>query len=148
MRKPILMTVSINDTINILGHNIEGLEAIRNAVDFSSSPGETTINGKGKEIMVFKPYISSQAPKVRIPGLHVLEIYERYPCFDSSDYAYEDRYYRNFFFSDKSFTNEEITRLACMKRRGNLEFISDMMPDWALPAVYYVGERDKMIVSY
>lgn len=39
MRKPILMTVSINDTINIIGHNIEGLEAIRNAVDFSSSPG-------------------------------------------------------------------------------------------------------------
>lgn len=98
MRKPILMTVSINDTINILGHNIEGLEAIRNAVDFSSSSGSTTINAKGKEIIVIKPYISSNAPKVSIPpGLHILEIYERYPCFDSSDYAYEDRYYRNFF---------------------------------------------------
>lgn len=35
-----------------------------------------------------------------------------------------------------------------MKRRGNLEFISDEMPDLALPAVYYIGEHDKMIVVY
>lgn len=69
------------------------------------------IRGKGKhaiKVWVNKPYITSYAPGNRIIGLHVLEIYERYPCFDASDYAYEDRYYRNFFFSEKSFTKEEI----------------------------------------
>jgi len=30
--------------------------------------------------------------------IYVLRDSERYPCFDSSDYAYEDRYYRYYYF--------------------------------------------------
>jgi len=39
MREPSLKTVSIYDTIDILGHKIKGFEALRNAVNASSSHG-------------------------------------------------------------------------------------------------------------
>ena len=31
-------------------------------------------------------------------NIYVLRDSERYPCFDSSDYAYEDRFYRYYYF--------------------------------------------------
>ena len=99
-------------------------------------------------MIVSKPYISTREPALRIPGLHILEVYERYPCFDSSDYAYEDRYFRNYFFSDKPFTREQINRIAYMKRVGNLVFIKDEMPEWSLPSAYYKGEGDKIIYAF
>lgn len=138
MRKPILHTVSINDTVEIFGYKFHSLTEIRDAVGYSS----TSSSWKGD-----KPYIITDAPKTRIPGLHVLEIYQRYPCFDSSDYAYEDRFYRNYFFLEKPFTKADIIRLAEMKRVGNLEYIADEMPEQALPSVYYVGEGNDMIVA-
>jgi len=106
--------------------------------------GTTRINETGIEIVDDKPYISSKKPVVRIPGLHVLEIYQRFPCFDSYDYAYEDRYYRAFFFSAKPFTKEEITHLACMKQ----VFYPQSIAEWALPAVFHSGESEKMIIAY
>ena len=71
-----------------------------------------------------------------------------FAIIDSSDYAYEDRYFRNYFFSDKPFTREQINRLAYMKRVGNLEFINDEMPEWSLPSAYYKGEGDEIIYAF
>jgi hypothetical protein len=31
-------------------------------------------------------------------GIYILRRFERYPCFDDSDYEYENRYYNEFFF--------------------------------------------------
>lgn len=148
MQNPIIVKASISDAIEILGHKVEGYKALLKAVEFASSPGSTITDGSGKEVVLNKPYISSRNPILRIPGLHILEIYEGYPCFDSSDYAYEDRFYQNFFFSNKPFTHEQINRIAFMKRVGNLEFIRDEMPEWAFPSAYYVGEEDEIIYAF
>lgn len=148
MRKPIIVKTSISDTVEILGHTVDGYKAILKAVEYATSPGSTMINGRGKEMIVSKPYISTREPALRIPGLHILEVYERYPCFDSSDYAYEDRFYQNFYISDKSFTNEQINRIAFMKRVGCLEYISEEMSDWSLPSAYYRGEGDEIIYAF
>lgn len=91
MRKPVIVKTSISDTVEIMGHPVDGYKAIIKAVEYTSSPGLTMINGRGKEMIVSKPYISTREPALRIPGLHILEVYECYPCFDSSNYAYEDR---------------------------------------------------------
>jgi len=32
-------------------------------------------------------------------GRRVIQLYERYPCFDSSDYLYEDRYFNWYLIS-------------------------------------------------
>lgn len=148
MRRPIIVKASISDTVEILGHTVADYQAILKAVEYATSPGLTMINGRGKEVIVSKPYIFSREPTLRIPGLHILEVYERYPCFDSSDYAYEDRYFNNYFFSDKPFTLEQINRIAYMKRVGNLEFINDEMPEWSLPSAYYKGEGDEIIYAF
>lgn len=148
MRKPIIVKASISDTIEILEHMVDGYKAILKAMEYMTSPGSTMINGRGKEMIVSEPYISPLEPTLRIPGLHILEVYERYPCFDSSDYAYEDRYFKNYFFSNKPFTRELINRIAYMKRVGNLEFINDEMPEWSLPSAYYKGEGDEIIYAF
>lgn len=148
MRKPVIVKASISDTVEILGQKVEGYKAIRKAVEYSTSPGSTMIDGRGKEVVFDKPYISSCNPVLRIPGLHILEVYQLYPCFDSSDYAYEDRFFRNFFFSERPFTHEQINRIAFMKRVGNLEFIRDEMPEWAFPCAYYKGEGDEIIYAF
>lgn len=144
MREPNIKTVSINDTIDILGYKIQGYKALRNAVGAYSTPGTTRTNDKGIEVIYLEPYISTEDPKVRITGLHILEIYERYPCFDSHDYAYENRYCRAFFFSKKPFTKKRITRFACMKH----VFYYQTTPEWAVPAVYHFGDGDEMTIAY
>lgn len=85
MRKPIIVKTSISDTVEILGHTVAGFNAILKAVEYATSPGSTMINGRRKEMIVSKPYVSTREPALRIHGLHILEVYERYPCFDSSD---------------------------------------------------------------
>lgn len=148
MRKPIIVKASISDIIEILGHRVDGYKVILKGVESASSPGSTIIDGRGREVVFNKPYVSSRNPVLCIPGLHILEIYEGYPCFDSSDYAYEDRFYQNFFFSDKPFTREQINRIAFMKRVGCLEYITEEMPDWSLPSAYYRGEGDEIIYAF
>lgn len=72
MRKPIIVKTSISDTIEILRHPVDGYNAILKAVEYTSSPGSTMINGRGKEMIVSKPYISTREPALRISGLHIL----------------------------------------------------------------------------
>lgn len=148
MREPIIVRASISDTMEILGHKVEGYKAIIEAVEVSSTPVLFDIRPNGKKDVWSKPYTSEQTPKQPIPGLHVFEVYERYPCFDSSDYAYENRFFRNFFFSEKPFTAEDIRIITELDRRGNLEFISDKMPDITIPSAYYVGEGDTIIYAF
>lgn len=71
-----------------------------------------------------------------------------YTCFDLSDYAYEGRGFRNFFFSERPFSHEQIDRIAFMRRVGNLEFNRDEMIGEALPCAYYVGEGDEIIYAF
>lgn len=148
MRKPIIKSISKNDTIEIFGHQVNGLNAILDAIEVSTTHAHYTINEDGTKNVWDKPYISFQEPKVRIPGLHILEVYQRFPCFDSYDYAYEDRYFYNFFFSDKPFSSDEINRIAEMDRGGMLEFLSDSMPDWAFPSAYYSDADEKITFAF
>lgn len=148
MRKPLIKEVSIQDTITILGVEVHGLRALRDAIECRSTVGSTFINGKGIEVICDEPYISFEKPKNPIHGLHVLEFYEPYPCFDSSDYAYEDRFYWNFFFSKTPFTKTEVRRLAFVKRYGGLEFIKHEMEEWMLPSIYFDGDNETMTYAF
>lgn len=148
MRKLKVIKASISETIEILGHKVDGYKAILNAVEVTSTPGSTIIDGRGREVVFDNPYISFDNPSSCIPGLHILNVYERYPCFDSSDFAYEDRFYENFFFSNKPFTRDQITRIAFIKHVGCLNFLYDEIPRWALPSAYYRGEGDEIIYAF
>ncbi|MBR1786975.1 MAG: hypothetical protein IJ756_07470 [Paludibacteraceae bacterium] len=64
-------------------------------------------------------------------GPFVVCIKERYPCFDSSDYWYESRYYQTYYLlTDK----QKAKRLLCQDKKDNS----------ILPYIYYKGEGQRM----
>lgn len=124
--------VSKNSKIEILGHVFNGLSDIKRAVE---------------SYCRIERELWDSDPKSPVKGVHVICIYERYPCFDSYDYANENRNFCNYFFSTEPFTKQQIGRLAKLPRRSNAQIVNGDMPEWAVPAVYYRGEGDKMIVA-
>jgi hypothetical protein len=60
----------------------------------------------------------------------------------------ENRTYQNYFFSDKPFTPERICEIyqKCHEQ-FNFGLINESMPAEYAPAVYYVGDRDKMVYA-
>ena len=79
---------------------------------------------------------------------YVVEVSERYPCFDSYDYADENRYYQMFYLTDsilkvrcicdeneqRSFVKEELYPII------NPEYNPKWIHERHLPFVYYRGE--------
>jgi len=132
MGKVWIREVSKNSEIEILGHVFNGLSEIKEAVEVFCRMGWHHWNTD---------------PTSKVEGIHVICVYERYPCFDSWDYANEDREFSNYFFSDKPFTEQQIERLSKLPGQCNAQIVNDSMPEWALPAVYYRGEGDTMVVA-
>lgn len=133
MAKTIIREYPKNERIEILGHTFNGLSEIKQAVEFYSRVGGT--------------FGMATTPKKPVNGVHVVEVYEPYPCFDSDDYASEDRDFCNFFFSTKPFSKSDIKRLERLPNRCNAKMIQSDMPEWALPAVYYGGDCDTILVA-
>lgn len=138
MTKRVFKEVSVETPIEIMGHVFPNIKAIRMAV--------------GKYARIADPLFGKRTifdgtPKECPEGLYVLQMYEPYPCFDSDDYANEDRDYCNYFFSDRPFTNQQIEALAQIKAEMNSRIINDQTPEWAFPAIYYRGDGNIMIVA-
>lgn len=118
--------------VEILGHIFNGLADIKKAVEAYCRIGR-------------QPW--STGTKSPIGGLHIICVFEPYPCFDSDDYANEDRDFSNYFFSTEPFTKQQIERLAKLPGKCNALIVNETMPEWATPAVYYCGDGDMMIVA-
>lgn len=69
--------LSTESPVAIFGHTFNGLSDIRDHIEAMSTIGHSHERGVWD-----KPYITSRTPEKYAPGCHVLEIYERYPCFD------------------------------------------------------------------
>lgn len=70
-------------------------------------------------------------------GVYVGEDSERYPCFDSSDYAYENRYYWNFVFAhSKEELKKKVKSLKIRKPEANYRKLTDELA----PMVYWEGD--------
>jgi len=83
----------------------------------------------------------SQKPK---DGVYVGVKMERYPCFDSSDYAYENRYYTHFVFAR---SNEELRfKLDILNNAEKYKGVEDGEHTLA-PIIYWNGDvNDPMLV--
>lgn len=57
-----------------------------------------------------------------IYGREVLCFWERFPCFDSYDYLYEDRYYRWFFIRQ----DDKVTLVYCADTQPGIEVTEDV----------------------
>lgn len=76
-------------------------------------------------------------------GVYVGVQMERYPCFDSSDYAYENRYYTHFVFAR---SKEELElKLDVLNNPGKYKDI-DKRGTILAPMVYWNGDTDDPMV--
>lgn len=114
-----------------MGYRFDSIEMIDDA---------TCIKARSHVGIMGERYICRIDPKIIFPGLFVALIYEPYPCFDSSDYDYENRKYWNYFFSDKPFTNDILNKIANLPHEGNCRYVHKDLPAWARPAVYWGGD--------
>lgn len=131
---------STRDTVEILGHVFHGLEEIKAAVEISASPFLSD--------EIDKRFVDEITPKAPISGLHVAEIWKSYPCFDFEDRMNENRTYQNYFFSTEPFTPDRLSEIyqKCVQQ-SNFRMVNEHIPTDFLPAVYYVGDYDKMLVA-
>lgn len=82
-------------------------------------------------------------------GVYVGEDSQRYPCFDSEDYASEDRYYWNFVFAtSQSELDEKLKKLKEMDTLGSnyRKLTEDLAPMayWEGDSYYKVFLTDNM----
>ena len=65
-----------------------------------------------------------------------------YPCFDSSDYMYEDRYYTNIVFAQsQEELDAKMQQLKDIPEKGNY----NKMTDELRPMAYWEGDRHHMV---
>lgn len=132
MEKIRIQEVLKTSPVEILGHVFNGLSEIEQAVE-----AYCRIEGEPWKVV----------PETVIDGIHVICIYEPYPCFDFEDFGSEDRAYSNYFFSTAPFTNIKIKRFSKLPAKFNAQIVKDTMPEWAAPAVYYNGDGCSMVVG-
>ena len=125
----------IGDDVEILGHVFHGLDDIRAHC------------GKLLRCRCDENDTPSRIKAHKQDGFCVGELYESYPCFDSSDFMYENRSYQNFVIRDRLVTDKEMLRITRLPMRSNYRLVTEEMPLDALPMVYYEGDGGMMLVA-
>lgn len=132
--KPRISEVLITDDVKILGHVFHGLQDIMKHVEMS----------------LYKSYqyghVSNKEPEVKCK-VHVGKLWAPYPCFDSSDYAYENRTYQNYVLRSRPITESDMKKLSDLPSHFDECRISEDIPSDMLPLVYYRGDGNTMIVA-
>lgn len=80
-------------------------------------------------------------------GLYVGQLLEHYPCFDSEDYATENRYYQNYIIRENPITENEMQRFKELPSCYNYKKINERVALDMLPMVYYDGDGRFMLVA-
>lgn len=128
-----IFSCSIHDDVEILGHVFHGLKDIQAYVEMTKYDGGVS---------------DSYAREPEKKGtVHVGELWMRYPCFDSSDFLYENRSYQNFILRDRPITSSDMKRLEKLPTHMNAKRLDASVPEEMLPMVYYVGEGNTMLVA-
>lgn len=128
-----IFSCSIHDDVTILGHVFHGLNDIQAYVEMTKSDGGSC-----------EAYNREQDRKVKV---HVGELWMSYPCFDSSDYMYENRSYQNYIFRDRPITASDLKRLEQLPTHMNAQRLDLSVPGDMFPMVYYVGDGNTMWVG-
>lgn len=103
------------------------------------------IGGKNVEWFLRDERIGKPAPfhndhAVENPfGLHLGQLYENYPRFDSSDWS-DDRSYQNYVIRTSPVSKEQLVELQKVRSLGNCQRVHEYLPERLLPVLYYQGE--------
>jgi hypothetical protein len=81
-------------------------------------------------------------------GTFILSFFEMYPCFDSYDYANEDRFYTALFFCSSLEEAEEKCHFLSSRKR-NVKRVEELTGDWIyLCPFVYMDDGKEMFRTY
>lgn len=122
--------------MRISGWWYDGLEDIEANVEMSGNPKHKFYRWTKREEYQRDPF-----------RLHVGNIWESYPMFDSSD-ASDGRSYNNYVFS-KTPLVEEMMEIYCSQIGAHFDFcmVHEYIPEILLPVLYYDGDSDCVLLA-
>lgn len=81
-------------------------------------------------------------------GVVILERFKLFPCFDSYDYASENRFYYHFLFCKDNADADDKRKDFEAIPQGYGCLINKDYPEYLRPMVYYADESEEMILLY
>ena len=113
-----------------------GLDEIEEQVEMSGNPRH-----------IFKRWYTREGYEPNPAGLHIGNIWESYPMFDSSD-ASDGRSYNNYVFSKKPLT-EDMMEQYCKEISSDFNacMVHEHIPKSLLPILYYDGDSDNVLLA-
>ena len=125
---------NIKDKVTILDHTFEGLEDI---IRHREIVGKEFYRG-------FECFMSKDISTYQ--DIHIGEIYENYPIFDSYDLG-DDRTYQNYIFRKQHITEQDMKTAFGIYHNWNFCMVHEQIPFNLLPILYYRGEGDYMLLA-
>lgn len=124
----------INDMVTILGHTFNGLEDV---IRHRAIIGKNRFTGV--ECFRF-------SERNEYPNIHIGELYESYPTFDSSDFG-DNRSYQNYIFRATPITEANMMETLGIPHDCNFCMVHENIPAYLLPILYYEGDGDYMLLA-
>lgn len=132
----------VGEPIIVEGTTFESIEDIKRIVNVSVSTFETTYINRGEPIR-----LSRESEPREFEGWRALRIYESFPCFDSYDYADENRRFNNYILRKDEITDDFIKRcLLEIPRGSNCCMATLNAPLEFLPIIYYADGYKEILV--
>lgn len=125
-----------NSRFCIDGCCFDGLDDVGSHVEMSGNPRHTYYKWYSYKEYKHNPF-----------GLHIGNIWESYPMFDSCDSS-DGRSYNNYVFSKIPLT-EDMMELYCKRisARFNACMVNEDIPTDLLPILYYDGDSDWVLLA-
>lgn len=125
---------NIKDKITVLGHTFDGLEDVIKHRELI-----------GKEFMRGFDCFAPQNVNV-YSDIHIGELYENYPIFDSYDLG-DDRTYQNYIFRKDKISRQDMETAFAVYHKGNFCMVHEQIPINLLPLLYYNGDGNYMLLA-
>ena len=80
---------------------------------------------------------------------YIIERSQRFPCFDASDYAYENRFFWNLLIChSKQEADKKAKSMKQLEESSNFRLVNKDLPTDMRPMVYYEDDSTSMILAY
>lgn len=125
---------NIKDAITVLGHTFHGIEDV---IAHRGIIGKEFYSG----FECFAPEKINE-----YSDIHIGEIYQNYPIFDSYDLC-DDRTYQNYIFRRNPITEADMQEVFKTSCRSNFCMVHENIPEERLPILYYSGDGKYMLLA-
>lgn len=125
---------NIKDKITVLDHTFDGLEDVIKHIELI-----------GKEFMRGFDCFPPQNINV-YSDIHIGELYESYPIFDSYDLG-DDRTYQNYIFKKDKISRQDMETAFSVCHQGDFCMVHEQIPTSLLPILYYKGDGNYMLLA-